>query len=230
MPEEERTLRDLFAESDAPTHRIDAARVIAASRRRRLPRQLAAGGIGLLAIVGIGVLSVQTLQAGSPTSTVSLEQDQSAPESSTRSDSSAGGSGSLFACIAPTRGNADGLVAQAEFPEAAPASDTEVSGMVSFANTTTESVTVTVPRAILTLSRGGATVWTGDSLDGSTPLPTIVKAGETIEVPAAVATVACSDGAALTPGEYEIVASIPVITAAGELMFVSSRPVGIRLD
>ena len=74
MPSED-DLRDLFASASAPhaPHAIDAQRVIARSRRRRLPRQLAAGTVGVLAIAGISVVGSQSTQVAPPAAVTSQE-------------------------------------------------------------------------------------------------------------------------------------------------------------
>jgi hypothetical protein len=226
-------LRDLFAESDAPTHRLDPRRVIAASRRRRLPRQVAAAGIGVLAITGIGVLTVQTIAIRPPTSTVSLEsQDQSAPEGSTL-----GGTGKLIACSAvepSTVPAAPGLELELEltFPPTASAADATVNGVARVANTGPTAVTIT-PEAgpIVSLSRDGEVLWSGDAT-GTVGSPVILNAGDATEVPVAFVPTDCGgDGSRLAAGVYDVSVTITVSTGdQGGFGVAASGPITIHLE
>jgi hypothetical protein len=224
-------LRDLFAESDAPTHRLDARRVIVASRRRRLPRQVAAAGIGVLAIAGIGVLTVQTIAIQPPTSTVSLEsQDQSAPEGSTL-----GGTGKLIACSAvepSTVPAAPGLELELTFPPTASTADATVNGVARVANTGPTAVTIT-PEAgpIVSLSRDGEVLWRGDAT-GTVGSPVTLNAGEATEVPVAFVPTDCGgDGSRLAAGVYGVSVTITVSTGdQGGFGVATSGPITIHLE
>ena len=72
MPTED-DLKRMFDSADRPGaiefEPIDAKRVIRRSRARRLPKQFAAGAGGALAIVGVTVLGLQSVQLGGPVST-----------------------------------------------------------------------------------------------------------------------------------------------------------------
>ena len=68
-------LRESLGSTETRPHSIDLDRVIARSRARRLPRQLATGALGALAFVGIGVWGVQLTQLAAPVATMSSLAD-----------------------------------------------------------------------------------------------------------------------------------------------------------
>lgn len=79
----------------APHARIDAGAVLARSRRRRFPRQLAASGVGVLAIAGIGFAGVNVLQGVAPVSVLSngAPASEAGPETQGGSDMQGGSGG-----------------------------------------------------------------------------------------------------------------------------------------
>ncbi|WP_150308404.1 hypothetical protein [Planctomonas psychrotolerans] len=82
-----RSVQDVLsdaARSSVPP--VDMRSVLARSRRRRLPGQLAAGGVGVLAIAGIGFAGVSLAQSVTPTAVLS-NGDASTGETADRGDS-----------------------------------------------------------------------------------------------------------------------------------------------
>lgn len=163
MPTEDE-LRQLFGRADDAPNHLDAASIVRRSRARRLPRQLAAGAIGALAVAGISVLSVQSLAAPpAPSSMVAGEAfDQSAPAPELDSIKRAPAdkvnlcTGTL-AELAPSQ---YGLQLDVEFPATAPVGTKPVTGTVRLTNTSDREVVGSTPlRPSLTVSQDGTVLW-----------------------------------------------------------------------
>ncbi|MCU1402106.1 MAG: hypothetical protein JWM70_430 [Microbacteriaceae bacterium] len=179
MPSESE-FRDLLRASAAgvsvaSSSRLDAASIIRRSRRRRLPQQLAVGGLGTLAIAGIGVGTVSAIQSFLPTSSTmgsAVAPGQSDGEGS-GSSSSGGPStdqgstrapadrinlcGGAVADVAPA---ASGLVLTPDFPASAIADGRPVTGTVTLTNTGTETIRgTTAASPAITVSADGVVLW-----------------------------------------------------------------------
>ena len=163
MPSED-DLKRMFDESTAP-NTLDPNRIIAKSRARRVPRQVAAGAVGALAVAGIFVVAIQGLPLNQQSSTISSAD---APASD-----SAGGSelsdikrapaekinlcGGPLAEVAPS---AYGLQFDLEFPATAPVGNGPIEGTVRLTNTSDRHVSgSTAATPAITLSQDGVVLW-----------------------------------------------------------------------
>jgi hypothetical protein len=174
MPTESE-FRDLLRASVdvAPSSRLDAASVIRRSRRRRLPQQLAVGGLGTLAIAGIGVGGVSAIQSflpGTNTAGSAVGPTQSNGEGSSSSNGPLAGQGikrapadrinlcgGAVANVAPAE---SGLVLTPEFPASAMADGRPVTGSVTLTNTGTETIRgTTAASPAITVSADGVVLW-----------------------------------------------------------------------
>jgi hypothetical protein len=260
MPTED-DLKRMFASADAtgaPEFRsIDARQVIRRSRARRLPKQLAAGAGGALAIVGATVLGLQSVQFGTGAEDTAL-----APISQESEDSGGSGDaedsafstkrapaselnlcGGPLAEVAPSQ---FGLVLDVVFPAAVPAESERVDGLVIMTNSGAEHVTgstFTVPA--VTLSQDGVVVWhTNGATDAGATVVDLAP-GESLQYAASFEPVRCTpeDDAleafptGLPPagaGSYELSAAIDfspdVPTATSELDLVTGTRSPITLE
>ena len=224
----ENDLRKLFAEAGTP-HTLDPDAVIARVRRRRLPRQLAAGAVGVLAIAGVGVLAVNVSTLTQSTSTVA-EQGTLSDEAPQESfDESAPmkrlGADALNSCgeaLATPEPSAYGLELSVEFPPTATSTSVGIDGLVTMTNTSSEAVsgltaigpTVTVSQGDLVVALGRPTEYVGTMVD--------LQPGESLEYAASFAPVQCSaeDGATtppLPPGSYDLTAAIDFTPGLGAI-------------
>lgn len=226
MPTEDE-LRDLLRNQTAP-NRLDAGRVVRASRRRRIPQQIAAGGVGTLAIAAIAVFGIQTTQFGQGAS-----DSASAPMMSEDSQESQLGYGGdavkrlpadrLNLCGAPVTDAAPsyfGLQLEVVAPAVAAAGTAPVQATVRMTNAGTETVTgTTLFGPALTLSQDGVTVWHSNGAVDSSAVLVDLAPGASMEYVTTFTPVLCgpeddalpefrSDLPALAPGAYELSAAI----------------------
>ena len=224
MPDEN-DLRRLLAAADAP-HQLDPAKIVARSRRRRLPRQLAAGAIGVLAIAGVGVLAVNvsTLQNPAFTSADESSMSDSVPESGSELEASKqGGADTLNVCGAPIAAvdpTRSGLMLTVELPSIAPAGE-PVEGVVRMTNASSESIdgfafvppTIAVSNPDVVVALGTADPLPGDAAVSLAP-------GESLEYPVTLSLSSCAtEGEPLAPGPYVVSAAVdftPAELQAGE--------------
>lgn len=242
MPDEN-DLRRLLAETDAP-HRIDPATIVSRSRRRRLPRQLAAGTFGVLAIAGVGVLAVNvsTLQGPASTTAEQATMSDSAPESSSGLEfDKRGGADVLNACGAPLAvvdPSRYGLELTVQEPTGSVATEA-LDAVVVLTNTSAEAVDGFAALApTLTMSRDNVVVAQGTAaaLDGDGALQ--LEPGESVEYPVRIDLTSCSvDGVQVpAPGTYDLSAAVdfapaeprPDEPALADL--VTGPPTSITLD
>lgn len=223
MPTEDE-LRAMLRSSDAP-HSLDAARIIAKSRARRIPRQVAAGAVGVLAVAGIGVLAVPSFIQPPQSATISdqaLIAEGGAGDSELNELKRAPAE-LLNPCGAPvadTVPSATGLELTVDFPAAVAAGTAAVDGVVRMTNTSDSRVsgtTAAVPA--LTLAEDGITVWRSNGPMILSLVVVDLEPGESLEYPASVELVRCdatdegpdgfrSDLPALAAGTYEVSAAI----------------------
>jgi hypothetical protein len=217
-------LRDLFAQQPA-VGSVDARAVIRRSRARRLPKQLAAGAIGALAVVGIGVIGVQSLTP-QPQSTVMLEQgDSAAPTEEFAPDAAIKRAPAerLNLCegtpaeVEPSR---YGLRLDVAFPGNAPATGSPVSGVVRLTNTGPDRVIGTTAIApSLTVSQDGIVLWHSTGAVDAAAVVVDLEPGQSLEYTASFTPVRCEveddaretfrpDLPPLAPGAYELSAAI----------------------
>lgn len=227
MPTED-DLRDAFANADAP-NTLDARRIVARSRARRIPRQLAAGSVGALALVGVVVLGVQVSQFSSPATTTSMtggtayESSDSAPAPEADTMLKRAPADQINLCTAPVAEVAPsqyGLQLDVVAPESAPAGTAPVAVTVRLTNTSDGRVvgsTGSLPA--ITLSQGGIVKWHTNGTPDTTFVWINLAPGESIDYTTTFTPVLCDvvddEGdafrpglAALEPGSYEISALV----------------------
>ena len=216
---DEQRLRELFEQQPSPRE-IDTRAVIRRSRARRLPKQLAAGTMSALAVVGIVVLGVQTLPPQQ--STVTLELGAPAEESADSGLKRAPAEKlnlceSMLAELAPSR---YGLQLDLAFPESAPATGATVSGLVRLTNTSASRVIGTTGVfPVITVSQDGIVLWHGNGATDAAAVVVDLAAGQSLEYAASFTPVRCAEEdealesfreglPALAPGRYELSAVI----------------------
>lgn len=219
----ESDLRKMLGETDAPSARIDVARVIRGSRARRLPRQLAVGGVSTLAVLGIGFLGISTLQPQPASDSATTLQSEYAP--------SAGGSAAdndsvkrapadkINLCTGPlaeVAPSATGLQLDAEFTSPIAAGTAPVDGTVRLTNLGASRVTGSIGAApAVTVSQGGIVLWhsNGPTIDLAQVVD--LAPGQSMELAASIVPVRCdvaddelesfrSDLPALPAGDYQL--------------------------
>jgi hypothetical protein len=217
----ENDLRDMFARADAPNS-LDAKRVIARSRARRVPKQLAAGSLGALALVGVTMLGVQVAQFPSPASMTAGEaSDSSAPAPELAMKRIPADRVNLCsAAVAEIAPNQYGLRLDVEFPASAPAGGAPVEGTVRLTNASDRTVVGSTPATpAITLSRDGVVLWHSNGPTVFSMVDVDLAPGASLEYPASFVPVACgpeddlaeafrTDLPALGAGEYELSALI----------------------
>lgn len=206
---------------------IDSDAVLRRARRRRLPRQIAVGTVVSLAAVGIGVAGINGIGSGSGASTTAGDAaalpesdiDQPADGSSggvTDPDFDPGvdpgtapsdgisrapaeklnGCGGELAEVAPS---ATGLLLTTEFPDEAPADGGSIEGVVRMTNTGTTAVHgLTAAAPAITLSADGITLWHSNGAMIMSATMVDLQPGASLEYRADFAAVRCSaedDGA-----------------------------------
>jgi hypothetical protein len=235
--------------------RLDAAAIIRRTKRRRLPRQIGAGGVMTLAVAGISVASITGLKAlgpnifGASTSAERSAGDSGAkapPEVSAPQDSPAvrdgvspdrvNRCGSILAAVPQNR---FGLVLAAHFPADAPATGAPVTGSVTLTNTSARTISGTsTSRPTVTISRDGVVVWHSNGVQPAGTAVTLAP-GQSLQYPATFTPVACTasddrDAAfpaglpALAPGQYAI-SVLLAIDVSGPTALVGTEPVVITL-
>ena len=174
-----------------------------ASRARRIPQQLAAGGAGVLAVAGITVLGIQVipfgqLSGGSPTV---ADQSQEAPDST---EFSQGGDAAkrlpadrinlCGAVVVRRRSRASRRCSSTWSPRPTHRSaPTPVTATVRMTNTGTDAVTGTTPSApALTLSQDGITLWHSNGPVDPPPWSSTSDPGESMDFAATFTPVRCS--------------------------------------
>lgn len=236
----EAELRTWLREGDlgSPAREADAGSVIRRSRRRRLPRQLAAGGTLTLAIAGIGVAGFTGLRGAPMGTTMTDATTESAPESLSGPDAgdATGGEaiqaapasklnpcGGTIADVAPSAG----LVLETRFAPSAPADGQSVDGTVTLTNTGTERITGTsAATPAITLSQDGEVLWHSNGPMIMMVVEVDLAPGESLDYPASFTAVQCGeqdeltesfrdDLPALDKGSYEISAAIDFLAADG---------------
>jgi hypothetical protein len=241
---DEPNLRDLFRSAERPgggAEEIDTAAVIRRAKRRRLPAQVGVVGVFALAIGGLGVAGLQTLDARQPASVSAGSSSQPRDAEPAPGDSVMGASEGPAIKRAPAdRINLCGGTLAVDFPDAA-AGTPSVTGRVTLTNTGSRQVTgYTSATPAVTLSQGGIVLWHSNG-------PTIMMArdvdlapGESIDFDASFVPVVCTvdddtaeafrtDLPAAAPGEYQVSAAADV--AVGDtLELVTGPPQTLRLD
>jgi hypothetical protein len=229
MPSEQ-DLRDMFAASDTPRNSIDPQRVIAASRGRRRPMQIAAGAAGALVMVGIVTVTVQT--SGFPTPAAVTSQGAGDTRSTADQAPFAEGFESAVKRAPADRVNlcagtlADvapsfyGLQLDVSFPSQTPVGTGPVSGTVRLTNTSATPVLgSTSPTPAITLSRDGVVLWHSNGPTITSLAVVDLQPGASREYQASFTPVRCDveddleasfrEGLPAVPaGEYDLTAAI----------------------
>ena len=219
MPDE-RDLRELFARA-APGAAVDTTTVIRRSRRRRLPKCIAMGSAGALAVIGFGVLGVQAiLPLGSATSGVSMQADSLAESASPYSITGDA------APDAATLRMLDVCGAPAPAPTSAdPAVTLESPGAsaveVVLTSTTATASAVASPRILFVADGIVVGAGTPDGMAAGTVDP--LQAGRSLRLPVTFAATDCA-GQPLPSGGYDLIAAVDVVRGDGALDAVVSDP------
>ncbi|CAN5609173.1 hypothetical protein BH10ACT7_BH10ACT7_26520 [soil metagenome] len=200
MPSES-DLRDFFTSTPAPGG-LDAKRIISRSRARRLPKQIGAGAVGSLAVIGFGAVGVQSLQVATPIS--SMDQTAEAPVDTMESAAKRPPVEMVNLCgvpLAEVSPSFYGLQLDMVFPEAAATGTTPIEGAVRLTNTSDIRVVGTTdPVAAVTLSQDDITLWHSTGvMDRSIEMVDLAP-GESLEYPATFTPVRCESDFDLEPG------------------------------
>jgi hypothetical protein len=252
MPTEDE-LRGMLGGAPGHAASIDTAGVIRRSARRRTVRQVAAGGVTTLAVVGIGVAGFTGLRTHQ-TSSASSAASSASPQALVPQDESQGSQkrapaekinlcGGTLAEVAP---DASGLTLAVTFPADADASADSITGSVTMTNTGTTAVTgTTAPSAAITLSQGGVVLWHSNGVMIMMAALVDLAPGASMTYPASFSPVRCStedeadgfrsDLPHVAPGEYDVSAAIDLsrTDAAGAFVsndLITGGPTGIRLN
>lgn len=246
----EKELRDLLAGVEAP-HTLDAQRIIRRSRARRLPKQLAAGSIGALAVVGIAVLGVQVSQFSSPVSMTAGEASDSSapvPEAAAMKRAAADEVNLCAGTLAEIAPSQYGLQLDVLFPSTVPTGTAAVQGIVRLTNTSDRQVVGSTPATpAITLSRDGAVLWHSNGPTILSMVDVDLAPGASIDYPASFTPVRCgveddlldafrTDLPAAEPGQYELSALLDFTADASmgqpttELDLVSGPRSAIALE
>ena len=191
---------------------LDANLIVRRARRRRLPKQIALGGTVTLAVVGIGVASIQGLRLAGPSSSTSVlgstsestagQAPETAPAPSGDDGLASGGEivqrapaskinfcGGTLAEVVPS---VSGLVVATEFADGAPANGTPVSGTVTLTNTGTERVSgTTAATPAITLSQNGLVLWHSNGPMIAMAMIVDLAPGESVQYRASFTPVRC---------------------------------------
>lgn len=227
MPTED-DLRDLFASAEHPQH-IDAKRVIAKSRARRLPRQLAVGAVGTLAVAGIVVVSLPALLPQQAAISTLSEGSGVAPEVQPFDSAKRAPADKLNLCGAPLSQpmpSLYGLQLDVAFPTTAPVGTQPIQGTVRLTNTGPEPVTgSTAASPAITLSHGGVVLWHSNGPMIDLAVTVDLAPGQSLEYPASFTPVRCdiqddeaesfrADLPAVPAGAYDLSAAIDFLPDA----------------
>jgi hypothetical protein len=233
MPTED-DLRDMFdaerAASSPSPYGIDTKRVIAKSRARRLPRQIAIGAVSTLAVAGIVVVSLPVLlPQQSAVSTLSEGGDAAAPSAQAFDTMKRAPADKVNLCtgtVAEAAPSFYGLQLDVTFPAAASVGTDPVQGTVQLTNTSAVAVTgTTAPSPAITVSQGGIVLWHSNGPASDLTVAVNLAPGQSLEYPATFTPVRCdvqddeaesfrADLPALPAGGYELSAAIDFLPGA----------------
>lgn len=223
---DEDDLRRMLGATGTPPNTLDARRIVAKSRARRLPRQLAAGAASALVIAGVSVLAVQTTQYSAPSLSqgVTAEQD-TAPDAGPVAPEAMDTmlkripADRVNLCAAPlaeVAGSQYGLQLDVVPPAAVPTGTAPVAVMVTLTNTSDALVVGTTSSLpAITLSQGGIVQWHTNGPSDSTYVALNLAPGASVDYTTTFTPVRCdtvddegesfrSDLPALEAGDYEL--------------------------
>jgi hypothetical protein len=213
------TLKNLFGSMDDATPAVDVDSVLRRTRRRRLPKRAAAGGVLTLAIGGIAVAGFQGLgglsqsSGGSSDSAASTSEDSgdtsqlysaesdgetetgATTDSSDASDIKRAPADRINLCggpLADVAPSATGLVLTTQFDDAAVGASS-VDGIVTMTNEGTETVSgTTAASAAITLSQDGVVLWHSNGPMIEMAAVVDLAPGESMEYAASFVPVVCA--------------------------------------
>ncbi len=195
MPTED-DLRKLF--SSEPTRgTVDARKVIAKTRARRLPRQFAAGAVGALAVVGITVVGIQSVLPHPTVSTLSGGEAAPDAQPGQASDSAAkrAPAEKINLCAGPLAQPAPsvyGLQLDVTFPATASVGTATVQGTVRLTNNGPDTVKgTTAATPAITLSQDGVVLWHSNGPAAASGVVVDLAPGESLEYAASFSPVRC---------------------------------------
>ena len=211
-------LRDMFASSAPGGAPLDAGRIIARSRARRLPRQLAMGAIGTLAVAGIAVVGIQSMMP-QPQASIMSQTDAAAPSAEGGQPFAAtkrAPADKLNLCTGTVTEAAPsfyGLRLDVAFPESAPTGTDPVQGTVRLTNTGTQAVMgTTAASPAITLSQGGIVLWHSNGPMTDMAVTVDLAPGQSMDYPASFTPVRCD----VADDEAEgFRAGLPAVPAGG---------------
>lgn len=179
MPTDDDLRRELAATPVTGT--LDADRIIARSRARRRPRQVASGLVGALALTGVLVVAVQTLPPSGGDTAVMMESapadDSASATSGGSAEPSRAGWSALATCDAPgpTPTSAlPGVTVELSVPASSPVGTGSIAGVVRITNDSLATIDVsTTSTPWVVITDAGTVVWhtNGASLFELTTLP-----------------------------------------------------------
>ena len=247
MPTED-DLRRQLASASVPGA-LDAGSIIARSKARRRPRQVASGLVGALALTGVLVIGLQGIapQSGGDSAVTMESADTgaggSAPEEGALLYRTA--AAAVAVCGAPVAaptGAVDGLLLEGVFAESAAAGSERIPGVARLTNVGTSTITVSTPSdPSVAVAEAGVVVWhTNGPIELSLAILELAP-GETAELRASLIPVRCGPGddalpafpadlPALPPGSYEIsIAADVTDDTTGIVTLLISEPTTLTL-
>lgn len=216
---------------------VDLSSVLRRSRARRLPRQLAAGAVGGLAVLGIGFAVVPALLPAGPGPAVMSEQAPAAgqPEQDAVLRLSAA---SLQLCGGPLAAQAEqspsGLQLTLHVPTGVSAGGV-AEGTARLSNGGTETLAGTASAPTAALARDGIVVWHTVQATGTVAFE--LAPGQSLELPVQLHALECGDeerlqsGAQLPPlasGQYQATLALDVLLGPDAVLLVS-EPAAIEV-
>lgn len=231
LPEDE--LRALLRDGTPPPAALDVDSIVGKATRRRRPRQIGAGIVGTLAIVGIVAVGVQTLPGSNLTSASMTDGAATAPESleysavplepnpvsggnsAPNTEQYAGAAPVCGAPLLPAMPTVGSLDLTADMPGTA-------DGTVILNNRSARDVIGAASVTVL-VSRDGIIVGIGD---GESVAVTVPAAGS-IELAASIDAIGC-DALPLPEGSYDLSTRVEIDLGPG-ITTLSTIPVPVEL-
>lgn len=243
---DESEIRSHLAHSTMPPIAIDTDAVIARSKARRRPRQLAVGTVGVLAAASLVFAGVTTFPRTNDLTSAGIMAD----EQTTRMNSE-GGADSAESYLAPeettlsekcgaiipdTATSPHGLALEIDFPSPVAASGTAF-GTVRLTNTSSaavEGTTASIPD--VNLIRDDVSISHSPDAQILTVVPVNLQPGQSLEFAVSVDIYDCTtidSGGTLQPGTFAVSTSLAFLStdpADGEVVEVRSPPKTIVLQ
>ncbi len=254
MPSEQ-DLRDFFANAPVtPGRELNAIRVITRTRARRLPRRIAAGAVGTLAVAGILFVGVQVVLPSMVPSTVDSAAQPKQATDSAGSDALAGGTNESIkrapaekinlceGAVAQPTPSIYGLQLEVAFPATASVTAQNIKGTVRLTNTSTRHVSgYTAESPAMTLSQNGIVQWHSNGPQTLVAVQVDLAPGESMQYPASFLAARCSvaddDAAnfsnslpAVMPGAYYLSAAIDFTPDASAVPQAKGTPTAPGID